>query len=557
MAKRVLFLSVFISVALGVSAQFTLNGRCPSYDELTSTYLVSIQEADFGKTYDAVVKLDADSAWTNFKIDETAITDGGSYTFSNLAGGKLYSITALDKDGKERQASLSFTFLPILNLYGDFGYDYTNGTVSLYMPDGTEEVQMLAKLKWRGGSTNTDGKHKRNYHIKFLKENGKKQNRQFFGLRSDNNWLLDAAQVDLGRCRNRTATDLWNDFSTKPYYIDNAPTALTGASGEFCEVFLNNQYYGIYGMMENVDRKQMQLMEYDEDNGIYHGHLWKMKSWTKSTSMGGIEDLDENAEETCGLEVKYPDFDDVNPTDYSVFTDAVAFVVNCTSESFSANIANYFDIPVLVDYDIFLNVVLGTDNTVKNLFWACYDEQTSKKLTLGVWDLDATVGQNWSNDDEHYRSESVAPETELVYGNLFRQLTECDWFNDMVKERYAELRKTYLSNESLIKRYSDNINKFINSGAAGREENRWSKDTDISGRELNFSTELEYITDWLTRRMAYLDQKYVTSGLGEVLDNNLPADDRIYNLNGQQLDKDNLPTGIYIQNHKKYINRNR
>jgi hypothetical protein len=112
--------------------------------------------------------------------------------------------------------------LPIIKLSGYFGYDYQEGTVSIIYPDGSSDNNLSARIKWRGGTTNAEGKHKRNYKIKFTEDH------TFFGMRNDNNWILDAGQADVFRLRNRIATELWNDFATKPYYIDQEPKALSG-----------------------------------------------------------------------------------------------------------------------------------------------------------------------------------------------------------------------------------------------------------------------------------------------------------------------------------------
>ena len=143
--------------------------------------------------------------------------------------------------------------IPVLKLTGEFGYDYQDAIVSLYMPDGTSIENMSGKIKWRGGTTNVDGKHKRNYKIKFDEDH------QFFGLRTDNKWILDAGQADLFRLRNRIATEIWNDIAHKPYYSEKEPDALSGVRGHIVEVYLNNEYRGIYCLTECMDRKQLKL----------------------------------------------------------------------------------------------------------------------------------------------------------------------------------------------------------------------------------------------------------------------------------------------------------
>lgn len=53
--------------------------------------------------------------------------------------------------------------LPKIYLSGSFGYDYQEGNFLLILPDGTKTDTLTAKIKWRGGSTNVEGKHKRNH----------------------------------------------------------------------------------------------------------------------------------------------------------------------------------------------------------------------------------------------------------------------------------------------------------------------------------------------------------------------------------------------------------
>lgn len=124
-------------------------------------------------------------------------------------------------------------YLPIIKLTGNFGYDYQEGTVTILYLDGSSNDNLSAHIKWRGGTTNAEGKHKRNYKIKFSEDHS------FFGLRNDNNWILDAGQADVFRLRNRIATELWNDFARKPYYINEEPKALSTVRGEVVEVYLN------------------------------------------------------------------------------------------------------------------------------------------------------------------------------------------------------------------------------------------------------------------------------------------------------------------------------
>ena len=48
------------------------------------------------------------------------------------------------------------------------------------------------------------------------------------------------------------------------------------------EVYLNDEYRGIYSFTENMDRKQMKLKKFDK-NGTIRGVLWKSKDYGSSS----------------------------------------------------------------------------------------------------------------------------------------------------------------------------------------------------------------------------------------------------------------------------------
>lgn len=540
-------------IPLIVNAQFTINGKRAIYDSLSNTYLVSISEDNFGKDYKANIDLEVDSLWSNLMIENTSISD--SYTFSDVSANKQYGIKALKND-KDVNAYITFTYLPIIDIKGNFSYDYSNGSINIYTPESTASSPI--KAKWRGGTTNADDRNKRNYKIKTLNANGKSTDISFLCMRSDNNWIMDAGQIDLFRLRNRIATELWNDMATKPYYADKEPKAKTGVTGQVTEVILNNKYAGIYSLTEAMDRKEMKLKKYDDKNKQFHGMLWKASSWGNSLFWDVEEEYDNNKELWNAFEVKYPDIEDVCPTDYSTLYNAIKFVSTSDDETFKREVSSYFDIPVLIDYYIFLEITNAVDNTGKNMYWAVYDQAADKKLTLAVWDLDTTVGGNYTTNPLH--PDYVSPDNKLNIMNFYiynRLITlNVEHFNEKVEQRYRELRNNILDKQALQERYDKYYRMLSNSGATSREEKRWSKDSDLSGSELNFEQEISYIKQWIDKRIDYLDSQKspLITSIKEATTKMEQKHHFIYNTLGQRLNT--LPTkGIYIMNGKKYIVR--
>lgn len=550
---------IILCLAISISsyAQFTINGKHIIYDKQNDTYMACIPEDAFGKDYEAIILLDIASDWSDLSIDGTQIAY--SYTFKQVEGNKLYSIHAR-KGNKEINTKITFTFLPLLVLQGSFGYDYAQGSMSLYSSDATEPTISLIKAKWRGGSTNTADKHKRNYKIKTLNENGKKQEISLLGMREDNNWILDAGQVDLFRLRNRIATEIWNQFASKPYYANEEPKAKSGVAGKVVEVILNNEYRGIYSLTETMDRKELKLGKYDDKSQVFHGQLWKVSSWDKSTFWDIEKDYD-NSQETChAFETKYPDIEDVNPTDYSPLYEAIDFVANSNDDTFKKEVRDYFDIPVLIDYQIFLEVLKPIDNCGKNMYWGIYDVAQNKKLTLAIWDLDASVGQDW-HCSTPLHPDYVSPNTELGIKeafNIYKRLStlNVDNYNQKVADRYHELRKTYFSEENLISKYQSYYDMLVKSGAAIREENKWSEDSDIGGYPLNFKEEIDYIKNWITQRLNYLDTTQFpnSTNISNINQEGYRQHNAIYNILGQK--DENINKGLKIKNGKKFYTTN-
>lgn len=506
--------------------QLTIGQHGMAYDEENQLYLESIPEEYFGHDFTATVQYSPKAGYGTLHIDNRPVAAGSTYTFKNVGAGNTYALHVTDNLGNTISANLTFTCLPVVQLYGSFSDTYNQGYLRVYEPDAAEPELLYAKAKWRGGITNNPDKHKRNYHVKLLDADGQKAERKFFGLRNDNSWILEAGQVDMSRVRNRVLTDLWNDFATKPYYYAQEPKALTGTRGQFVELLLNGRYVGIYCMTEAMDRKQMKLKKYDETTGTQHGLLWKSSDWSYSVFMGhnynsnyypgtSPANYDNSWETWDNYESKYPDYDDYNLSDWEPLWNAVNFVCTATDDNFKKQFDTYFDYPVIKDYYILMETTLSADNHGKNMYFAVYDRQADPKVTIGVWDMDATMGQRWSdaffhnttimNPERDYAGYIVAEE----HGdyNLFRRLrnTNANNFNEEVRRRYAELRKTYLATDAILDRFSTYLDRFKRCGAADREYRRWSGDTDIAGHTLDFDNEMDYLTDWVTRRMNYLD----------------------------------------------------
>ena len=503
------------------SQSFFLNGHKAVHDNLNNIWLCSVPQEVFGHDWMPVVTLD--STLTDVIINGTQVQDSDSVLLEQVAGGRLFTFSAMI-GGQPIGGNITFTWLPVLELSGEFGNEYAPGLVSLNSPDGSGKDDMLARLKWRGGITNTGNKHKHNYHIKFVDSIGEKKNRRLLDMRKDNHWKLDAGQIDPLRIRNRVCSDLWLDMARDPWFKSIDSTAVNGSHGRVTEVILNGNYHGIYGLIEPVDRKQLGLIKHDTVNNQFHGQQWASKQWARTYILPAYNN---NSETWNQNEVSYPEFEDVHPTDWSTLYNAFNFARRVDSvddwQTLSDSLDYYFDTPVLEDYFILLVTIQALDNETKNIYYSLYDKASGdKRLTVTAWDLDVSLG---AKTLAGFTDAMVSPERPL---NWISNLCLIDMFNHSaphrqhIIDRYWELRQTWLNTDNLVARFQNAVDELENCGAAAREEARWSKDSDIGGKTLDISAEMEKVEQWIRRRMVYLDNNvFVRTAalLGDVDDN--------------------------------------
>lgn len=352
------------------------------------------------------------------------------------------------------------------------------------------------------------------------------------------------------RLRNRIATELWNDFARKPYYATDGAEVFTGVRGRVVEVFLNDEYIGIYSLTETMDNKTLGLKK--SKKGIIHGQLWKTSGYGLSMMYNTPSAFDNTSSTWDVFETKYPDIKDVNPTDYSPLWKAINFVVNSSDEEFKDSVAYYFDLPVVEDYYIYTQTLCAVDNIGKNMHWAIYDSKESPKITFAVWDLDLTVGNSYLKVyDEKY---TLPNHIIKGYFNLIKRLiaTNAGNFNSQVRERYWSARKDVLSTDSLIARYKSYYQLLKKCGAAERETQRWSGDTDILEQKIDYDKEMEYIANWITRHMKVLDRQLFNDP-NAIKSSRVAANesDDVYTLQGIKVDPNYLGSGVYIKGRKK------
>ena len=236
--QLLLVMALMLTAATSLAQTLNIGGHRAPLDTLNHRWLCSVPQSMFGQDFTATVDFGDELGFVY--IEDELVNNGDEVTFEMVEGGKEYAVTVQLGDSLYSGA-ITFTWMPLVELFGDITRDYIYTEMYISEPDSTNAELMKAKIKTRGIATDADGKHKRNYSIKFINEDSTKCNRRFFGLRNDNSGILDAGQMDFLRVRNRVSTDLWLDMARRPWYSDTLPNARNGSRGQMVEVMLNGE----------------------------------------------------------------------------------------------------------------------------------------------------------------------------------------------------------------------------------------------------------------------------------------------------------------------------
>jgi hypothetical protein len=313
---------------------------------------------------------------------------------------------------------------------------------------------------------------------------------RLLNMRNDNKWNLQAMYNEPLRMQSKVSNELWQDIH-QIYYKSLEPDAKNGIAMTYVEVFVNDEYKGIYALSERVDRKQLKLKKYD--NQTIKGELYKGGDWG-ATTFTGLPPFDNTSLTWGGFEYKHPE----EEIDWSSLYNFVDFVENSSIQDFNNNYKSKFKLSNAVDYYIFLNLLRALDNTGKNLYIAKY--KAGEPYYYVPWDLDAVFGNNWQGNQDNV---TVGLLSNGFYDRLNQDCSP-NGFRMALVQRWAELRNTVITQNSIMARFAVNNNYLISNNAYEREHLAWNDFT-------YDATQLAYVNSWLGSRLAYLDVAFSQS----------------------------------------------
>ncbi len=326
----------------------------------------------------------------------------------------------------------------------------------------------MARAHIRGRSSRAYPKS--NYKIELLEDKDgvlKERDETLLGMRLEGDWNLNGMYAEPTKVRDKVAADVWLAVTEDREAVGFS----TGYQCEYVEVIINGRYHGLYLLTERIDQKQL---------GLKDGEYMYFSEGDIGKHYSQFMDLpfDENDDTIAGYSLEFPKEMNDTENEWELFGELTKAVESTGPDKFEAVAPTLIDVNSLADYEIFVQAVAGCDNLIQNTFYvARLQEDGTHRFEFVPWDLDQTFGNKWFGDHTPLLTGEDLNgmrdyECHFWVSEKMKFTNACD-FNNILKERYAQLRKTVLSTETLTDMVQDANEAIVNSGAYARNKTRW------------------------------------------------------------------------------------
>lgn len=407
-----------------------------------------------------------------FTATQYKIEIGNPYNIIDLSSNETYT--------------LYFTELPMVSINTDFTIQDTPKVLADFRLIETDknEISTYIGIEYRGASSQAYPKKSLEIEFWTNQDGSSTTDIPILGMMNDDSFNLQAMYNEDTRIRSKTANELWLQMNSLSYQ-DEEPNAKNGIRSHYVEVFMNNEYYGIYALGEKVNRKNLKLKKHD---GSIKGELYKGDHWAGAPTMYSYDaNYNNNSDYWSYFEYKHPK-QEINWGNLHNF---ISFVVDSDQETFLQGIDSKFEINNAIDYFIFMNIIRAVDNTGKNLYIAKYDK--NRKYFYVPWDLDATFGYNW---DGSLLNEYTGLLTNGMYEKLLNDDSDNSFKNTLAKKWFM-LRENALDINNIYTLLQSNNDVLLKNNVYIREGIAWDYNYNNNAQD--------YMKDWLLNRITYLD----------------------------------------------------
>lgn len=462
------------------------------FDRESNTFYCTLGMEDTGDWPELALFAQGAQGTENLRV---AWIDDYSYDYRSdaIREGYRYELLAYT-DTQYAYFGVVFTGLPTVTLHvhgGEavLGDEYVPARVSI----SSTEHEALNSGVWvhlRGGGFVKEYP-KWSYRMEFheLTPHGDDQvARSVLGMPADSDWLLIGNGADGTCARNELAWSLWRDWNPDA-------EAFMVQQSQMAEFFLDDEYVGIYQVMQRIDVENEILRMGGNLTTDYVSRVIKMEN------LGEKPNADWTQEAGFYGELRYAPAGVSPRTAFARFAPYIKMSnpdrSQISDEEFAALCERHVNIREWLEYFLYVQAAsLGHDNYYNNVYmWALWDGD-SYVYHLSPWDLDMAFIRMFGNGDDDTIN--------LYYTQVWRMLDlNIGNSQQMLWDIWNEKRQTVISDDAMyarIQNFEDMINR---SGAYLRESEKWHGGAqELSLGEIQaFAVEHLHVADRLMSQM--------------------------------------------------------
>jgi len=377
-----------------------------------------------------------------------------------------------------------------------------------YIDDPFNDFDGSITIERRGNSSQWQGKTP--YRFETVDDEGENSNVELLGMPAENDWVLYAPWQDKTMIRNVLTYQLSNEMERY------------ASRSRYVELYLNDEYRGIYVLMEKIkrdgNRVDISKLDPDEITGddVTGGYILKFDWFYTGDNIGGFEsEFDDMI-----YNYHYPKPSDIVPEQEAYIEEYIngfeTIMMGTDYTNDSTGYPSMMNVESFVDFILLQELAKNVDAYRLSTYIYKDKESIDNRLTAGpVWDFNHGFGNcdygetwevdNWLLEYNPEGGDQMAFWWELLWEDLA--------FQHKAAVRYTELRQTIFSEEHI---YSiiDSIADYLGP-AVDRNFARWP----LLGNYIwpnyyvfdTYEEEIDYLKSWTAQRLAWMDSDILLS----------------------------------------------
>ncbi len=378
------------------------------------------------------------------------------YSQSQTVFSSKLPIVIIDTDGQEILDEPKITVNMKIIYNGPGNINHLNDTI--YHFNGNIGIELRGNMSQQS--------HAPAYGFKTRDDYGENMNVSLLGMPSEHVWILYGSPMDPTYIRNELTYHLSTQMG---HYASRT---------RYCELFINNEYVGLYALMEKIKRDKNRVdiskLTSDDTSGddVTGGYIIELGDYESDWISTVID---------TRFQYVYPKKKNIVVEQQDYIKEYVdSFQTALINSNSLSDYEKYIDVNSFIDFFIIQELSFNPDAYIGSVFFHKDKNSKGGKIRMGpVWDFDLAWGI--------YPMDSFQYEIE---GRLFwfKVLLKDTVFENMLKCRWEYLREDILKTTEIYS-HIDSVSNIINQSAY-----------------YNNSQSIDQLKTWINDRIEWLDE---------------------------------------------------